>query len=524
MYLSPDGDETVFAWALPAAELSATAAAMPVDLPRLAQEFVSQWNAGLVLSRGGPANIFQGPDPVQIPNADAGVALTAVVADPLGDPFVAGFRIAIQGGAVYIFVLLAPEDFYTSDPNFGRILDSFQLIRPPAFALSPEEAVIALLPYELSAQDAPPGYIAPRVLPEGTAVDTAITLAGRSLSPAVTFKFYQDAGFVVGLHQPLLPTATPTSPARFSVSLLTDAPAARKYATSVPVNLPPSGERLSLEPVDLGLTIGDTRAAAHLTRTPPDQPAQGFYIVRWQRGRVVFELTTAAQPSGQERQEDAESLASTLDSIEAARPPLSLGSPTVMPPATEDQRLQMVLRLAPFPAGAAPDGYRLADFYFNHPAERVGNGADPVAELHKVDEQWREEVGGGQIFTNEQDSRAGLFAGATAYADPYGAMSAFADYEPVPTFTSSNSVDPPVRLGDATRAYRAAGTLEDGSAVEGIFLIWTHGTLVLIIEMFGPAGSGSMDRVVALAQQVEARFQATPLPTSGVGGFWALQK
>jgi photosystem II stability/assembly factor-like uncharacterized protein len=150
VYQSPDGDKTAFAFAVPTYALSATAAATPIDLPRLAQEFVTQWNAGLVLSRGGPANIFQGPDPVQIPNADAGVALTEVVADPLGAPFVAGFRIAVQDAEVYIFALLVPEDFYASDPNFGKILGSFQLTSPSAFALSPEESVIALLPYKLS--------------------------------------------------------------------------------------------------------------------------------------------------------------------------------------------------------------------------------------------------------------------------------------------------------------------------------------------------------------------------------------
>jgi photosystem II stability/assembly factor-like uncharacterized protein len=130
-YQSPDGDEMASVFAGPG--LGTT----PIDLSRFAEEFVNRWNAGLVLSRGGPANIFQGPDAVQIPNADAGVALTEVVADPLGDHFVAGFRIAIRDAEVYIVILLVPEDFYTSDPGFDRILDSFRLTQPPASAPPP---------------------------------------------------------------------------------------------------------------------------------------------------------------------------------------------------------------------------------------------------------------------------------------------------------------------------------------------------------------------------------------------------
>jgi len=115
--------------------------------------------------------VFEGPDPIEVPNADAAVSLTATFGDSRGNQYIVAVRMAVRGQTAYTFLLMVSRDYYASDPNFGRILDSFQLTpvsqtgpgspplsRAQAFGLYPEEAVIALLPYRLSNQDVLPGY------------------------------------------------------------------------------------------------------------------------------------------------------------------------------------------------------------------------------------------------------------------------------------------------------------------------------------------------------------------------------
>ncbi len=73
-----------------------------------------------------------------------------------------------------------------------------------------------------------------------------------------------------------------------------------------------------------------------------------------------------------------------------------------------------------------------------------------------------------------------------------------------------------MQLGDATFAFRSTFPDDSGAPFEGTYLYWQHRALVLSVRMIGPAGSTSMDQVVALAKQLEAQFQANPVPTSGL--------
>jgi hypothetical protein len=232
---------------------------------------------------------------------------------------------------------------------------------------------------------------------------------------------------------------------------------------------------------------------------------------------------TPGQPLGQERQADAESTAAAIDAVEAARPPFAPGSATVTPPATEDQRLQAALQLESFfgsstAAIPTPRGYSVSGRYLTYPAGFVADATDPAAALHKTDEQWRSLVSARLEFTAQANDHMYLIAYASVHADAASAKAAATgSFAQQPGWTSTPAT-PPFAIGDSTYAFRGGGTGDDGNPAEDVYLYWTHGPLVLGVRMLGPVGTTSMDQVVALAQQLEARFQANPLPTSGVGG------
>lgn len=71
-------------------------------------------------------------------------------------------------------------------------------------------------------------------------------------------------------------------------------------------------------------------------------------------------------------------------------------------------------------------------------------------------------------------------------------------------------IDSPLQLGDTTRTYRSPVSRKFTS------ISWTHGALLLQVQMNAPVGSTAMGQLAAFAQQIEARFQATTLPTRGL--------
>jgi hypothetical protein len=510
--VSPDGSEAALV------AVSTVPAALAGDPSRLAQQAAAGFSEGLQQAGGTAASFVDGPNPVQIVNADTAVAWTASSTDVEGNSGVTGVRLALQGTTEFLFAVVGTEDFYSSDPTFGAILDSFQLIGAPRFALSPEEAVIALLPYKLSPQDAPAGYSVGPV----SEVITPATFAAQLPFSADAFRAYENAGQVVGFRQPLTPnrpSATTMARGFLTVDLFTNVESARRFATGDAL-LPVNNASYRYDPVDLNNSLGDASAAWHVTWTPPDQPAQGSYDIHWQRGQVTFTIQTDPQALGQEQQTGAESLASALDTLEQSRPPLDLGPARVTPPATEAQRLRAALQLKSFfaPASAAPDGFLLTGSNIAGPADSVVAAPDPTAALRNTDERWKWVVSARQLFTNQQNSSARIVTQATLCADPQSARADAADLSNATPGWTVSPLEPQLRLGDATFAFHASGTSGDGSPYEGTYLYWTHGALILSVRVLGPEGTTSMDQAGDIAQQVERRFQDFPLPTTGIGG------
>jgi len=376
----------------------------------------------------------------------------------------------------------------------------------PMFGLSPEEAVIALRPYKLNAQDAPAGYTA-----AFSGVTTAVSLSLLDPSPSRIFKAYQSEGFVVSYHQRLHPVGLPSTGSeadgRFVVSLFTGPAKAAAYLTMWPQGDDPA---LQYEAVTISSVLGDAGAARHVTHAPSGQQAEGYYIVKWQHGQLVFEVFTPPQPLGQEQQSDAENLTDALDAVVQSRPPLSLGAPTVTPPASEAQRLQAADRLWSPLASAGADSARLKASapHFWDTAQDVGGAADPWAELRLADMSWRFLISESQVLAGQHDGDPAVVATATLCADAEGAAT-WASRLPAPAAgLSFTAIDPSIQLGDWTFA-----TQGSGPDLQTLNLHWTHGSLAFGVSVGGPPGTTSMDQLAAAAQEVESQYQAQPLPS-----------
>jgi hypothetical protein len=121
--LSPDKAQAIIPFAEDASAVAFTAA----DLPVAATAAFGPLERSSVGAGGTRLQLFQGPDSVTVPNADAAVVAASVFSDSQGIPHVYSILMAVQGKMLYGFVARVTEDFYTSDPSYTRIMNSLQL-------------------------------------------------------------------------------------------------------------------------------------------------------------------------------------------------------------------------------------------------------------------------------------------------------------------------------------------------------------------------------------------------------------
>jgi hypothetical protein len=517
---SADGKEFVTATVVPL-----PTSVQQSELSPAAPGLIARFTQGLAAGGNSVVNVSQGPDPIDIDGAAAAESFTTSITDNAGDSDVVAGRLALRGDSLYLFILRLPESFYSSDPGFATILDSFHLTAPtlgadlatppPAFPLSSEEAILALLPYQLGPQDGLSSYLPSSTV---TAYGVAVTALAAGAFPVEDFSMGLKAGLVAGFSQTLEPASQPNTPpseaARLNVNLFDTADDAQAYATgqSIP---PVSSAVFSYQPVSLAAGLGEAGAGWHVTATLPGQPSLAYFRIRWHRGQVLFFLTTQRLPLGEEHQTDAEHLAAAIDAAEQTRLPLSLGSPTVTPPVTEAQRLQAALQLRPFPlpAGATPAGFEAEPPYYADAATLVAFAPDPKTELGLTDSTWKMIISERQVFTSQQTSGVELLLTATRCTDSQGAAANASFLSSGPGSTSTQ-VAAPASLGDATYAYQDTAPDQMGNSMESQQVYWTHGAVVLSARLFGPPGTTSMDQVVALARQIDASYLAgLPAPS-----------
>lgn len=126
---SPDGAEHAVV------EVATGPGAARLAAPTNLLAIIAAYEATFQASESGTGSsifdVFSGPAPAEIANADVGMRASAVYADPDGNPRVLTLSVAGQGRTAYFFFVDVTEDFYESDPSFSAILNSFQLSPPP---------------------------------------------------------------------------------------------------------------------------------------------------------------------------------------------------------------------------------------------------------------------------------------------------------------------------------------------------------------------------------------------------------
>jgi len=378
-------------------------------------------------------------------------------------------------------------------------------------ALSPEEAVIALAPFQLAPAALPDGY---RLA--GTLVDTLSTLAYVAAQPdgdpAAAFALRRQQGFVVRTTQILVPAGFSSVPlANFTVNLMRDEASARAYSSGVTVP-PRSADGVQVDRIEPEIAVGEVHAAWQVTLMPADQEAQVQFLIRWQRGRLAFSVVTGA-PQGQERLAGATDLVLAVDGTEAGLPAPALGTATVAPPATEEQRLDALVALQSIAIAAdeAPIGFGFAGRSILHPARFVLTSSDPQAALDRIDNRWKRVIGIVETFDTPQGG-GGPRLSLNAAVDGDVAAASTDLHDMVTDVDGQNQVvEPPLRLGDDTVAYQSSTTTRDGNVFHGFSIGWRHGRTILTATMTAPAASISMDDLVEFARQIEATYHSSAL-------------
>jgi len=397
--------------------------------------------------------------------------------------------------------------------------------------LSPEEAVIALKPYELSAADLPAGYTAGSISTTTPASD-AIAQAAAGADPYETLDRLQSEGTQVCSQQSFLPASgSPLSRSSLSTCVMASPDAAQAVATGTARPLPPSGDTVTVRPVALTQSLGDGTAEAwQIASTGSGGQPQTEYDLRWTRGLLAFELRTATTAT-QSDVAASTALGAALDAAEATRQPATLGLPTVTPPASEVQRVYTALleQRAVVPVSQPPQASSalfLADII--HPADTVRAAANPTQTLHTVDEVFQRVITADQIFRTsdrifvhgERITVDATAQGAQAELNtprvwrPSFRVNAQDEALPDPQ-VSFEQIATPIRLGDSTSAYRftvSYPNIPNTPSEISYSIGWTHGRIFLqarfgATEMRHP----TVDSAVAFAQQVEADFQASDL-------------
>ncbi len=369
--------------------------------------------------------------------------------------------------------------------------------------LSPEEGIVRLLPYRLTAFDLPSGYTTetPVALAPSVRAFQSASTAGSDPHDWLT----RLDGTVVTMRQRMSAALVFQQVGTIDSYLTVDATAARRLASAIFI----ASKNETSESVISTVSLGESLSVWHVTRTPTGDPASGRFLFLWKRGLVVFSLTTVA-PLGQELFSAAMALAAAVDNKAATAQDPIVAPPSVASPVTEDQRVTALQQLSVFDVRAedALPGFRLLTHYQDHPANYVLRAADPVAALKRIDDSVKRIITVGESYGPVAGTTVlGINVEVRMDADALGAAAELTPPLDAPLGTTLRSIAPPIILGDATSAFQATSVASDGSPTEEVSLAWTHGALLLSVSLRAAPGSLSMLTLVAFAQQLEALYK-----------------
>ncbi|MGH2884682.1 MAG: hypothetical protein ACRDPA_18605, partial [Solirubrobacteraceae bacterium] len=268
--------------------------------------------------------------------------------------------------------------------------------------LSPEEAAARLQPYLLPGSALPPSYSRQALVVRTPATLAALNAGDRA--PVAVLQEIEAAGVLVDFSELLGPASVSAFDktavyAIFDVYAFASPDAATAFVQDQTLQL--DGDQVSVQPASDAPQLGDLSAGytvASASGTNPISRGVGAHL-RWQQGSVAFELF------GVDPSPPAVALlwqlVTALAAVETAQPPVAFTDPAITPPATEEQRLQALLRLQTIAPTSLP-----ADFVGGGGtpvtvASYVAQAQDPQAMLQRVDGSWQRvmEVDGSYLQT-----------------------------------------------------------------------------------------------------------------------------
>lgn len=230
--------------------------------------------------------------------------------------------------------------------------------------------------------------------------------------------------------------------------------------------------------------------------------------IRWRRGALALSLHCHNVDDA--RESVAHSIAAWIGQQLAARPPFLLTEPTIIPPASERNRLRTLLRLASIviPTSELPVGYA------GSTAPRAGNVAwhavdadDPRARVLLLNDEFWLLINLQREYTRSDDASAPCFViGLSESASDAGAARQMMAEQPAMRGIATRLVAP-AALGDPCVAYRTVCGDERGVWSDSIGICWRRGRFVLAVSSIGTTSAPSLDDAVRWSAALERAYQ-----------------
>lgn len=404
---------------------------------------------------------------------------------------------------IFIFALLAPA--------LALGLQRTAQAQTSAAQFSPEQAMVELSPFRLTAADLPAGY-QPLTPSYFTPAGEALLNTPPSGDPYRSLDNYSNAGYVVWTSQRLGGGSSTVPAAAFYAYFMKDTRRARDR-TDGRLDGPHGSDSEFIDDVPVQGVTGDATSVWHDVLTNARGVSSGGYLVRWQHGHLAFTISTGAT-FGKEKLDDALALLAAIDKVIVARMVPDSAVPAVSPPATEAERIAAALQLRTIDIAEAdaPDGFLVEGHGLIHPAGSVLQSANPIAALRRQDEQFRRVIAVSERFFSLDDpDNSGLELIVALHADADGARAAFTALSAASAGSGAVPIAAPIQAGEAIAALRLAHVEEGTSKAETdqVIVYWLHGPVLLEASLVAGADALSDDLVAGFVQQAEAAYQAS---------------
>lgn len=388
-----------------------------------------------------------------------------------------------------------------------------QTVAPP---FSPEQAMVELAPFRLTAADLPAGYL-PQTPSYFTPSGEAVLNTSPAGDPHRLLDLYSNDGYIAWTAQRLSGGSSTLPAATFYAYVMKDVRRARDR-TDGRLDGPHGSDSQFVDDVPVQAVTGDATGIWHIVSTNVRGVTSGGYFVRWQHGRLTFTVSTGA-PYGKEKLDDALALLAAIDRVIVARMVPDGAVPAVSPPASESERIDAALKLRTIEIGEddAPGGFLVAAHGLIHPAGSVLLSANPSATLRRQDEQFRRVIAVSETFLSLSDpDNSGLQLVAALHADADGALADFTALSSGSASTGATPIAAPIQAGDAMAALRfsrvQAGTSK--TEIDEVIVYWLHGPVLLEASLVASPDVLTDELVAGFVQQAEAAYQASAFGTA----------